>query len=118
MTHPSVEPQEPGEKSFSERVYEVVKRIPEGSVATYGQVAALIGAPRSARYVGYVLHSNPYQGVVPCHRVVFADGGLAPGFAFGGPDQQRTLLEAEGVVFSSSLSSHDLPRVNLSVSQW
>jgi len=118
MTNPSAAPQTSDEKSFSERVYDVVKRIPQGSVATYGQIASLIGAPRSARYVGYVLHSNPYQGVVPCHRVVFADGGLAPGFAFGGPDQQQALLEAEGVVFSSALSSHDLPRVDLSVSQW
>ncbi|RBQ00139.1 MGMT family protein [Bifidobacterium xylocopae] len=85
--------------SFFEQVYEVVKRIPYGAVATYGQVAALAGRPRSARYVGYALHSNPAPGVVPCHRVVFRDGSLAPGFAFGGPERQRALLESEGVVF-------------------
>ncbi|MBT1178218.1 MGMT family protein [Bifidobacterium vespertilionis] len=89
----------PQTKSFSERVYDVVRRIPRGTVATYGQVAALAGAPRSARFVGYALHSNPEPGVIPCHRVVFRDGSLAPGFAFGGPERQRALLEEEGVAF-------------------
>lgn len=87
------------EASFNQRVYDVVRRIPEGMVATYGQVAALAGAPRSARFVGFALHSNPEPGVIPCHRVVFRDGSLAPGFAFGGPDEQRALLENEGVSF-------------------
>jgi methylated-DNA-protein-cysteine methyltransferase-like protein len=105
-----------GAESFAERVYAAVRQIPEGNVATYGQIAAMIGAPRSARYVGFALHRNPYQGDVPCHRVVFRDGGLAPGFAFGGPDIQKDLLEKEGVVFSSKVSSHDLPCVDLSVS--
>lgn len=63
---------------FSRRVYEVVRRIPKGKVATYGQVAALAGAPRNARFVGYALHSNPEPGVIPCHRVVFRDGSLRP----------------------------------------
>lgn len=82
---------------FNKRVYEVVRRIPKGKVATYGQVAVLVGAPRNARFVGYALHSNPEPGVIPCHRVVFRDGSLAPGFAFGGPERQRLLLEEEGV---------------------
>jgi methylated-DNA-protein-cysteine methyltransferase-like protein len=103
-------------ESFAERVYAVVRQIPQGSVATYGQIAAMIGAPRSARYVGFALHRNPYQGEVPCHRVVFRDGGLAPGFAFGGPNVQRELLEKEGVVFTEKVSSHDLACVDLSVS--
>lgn len=85
--------------SFNGCVYAVVRRIPCGMVATYGQVAALAGAPRNARMVGYALHANPEPGVIPCHRVVFRDGSLAPGFAFGGPDEQRDLLEREGVVF-------------------
>ena len=80
---------------FSRHVYEVVRRIPKGKVATYGQVAALAGAPRNARFVGYALHSNPEPGVIPCHRVVFRDG------SFGGPERQRLLLEEEGVVFIS-----------------
>ena len=84
---------------FNKRVYEVVRRIPKGKVATYGQVAVLAGAPRNARFVGYALHSNPEPGVIPCHRVVFRDGSLAPGFAFGGPERQRLLLEEEGVAF-------------------
>ncbi|MBT1172076.1 MGMT family protein [Bifidobacterium sp. MA2] len=88
-----------GRRSFGERVYGVVRRIPRGRVATYGQVAALAGAPRAARFVGFALHANPEPGVIPCHRVVFRDGSMAPGFAFGGPERQRALLEAEGVVF-------------------
>ena len=87
------------EASFNDRVYAVVRGIPRGKVATYGQVAALVGAPRCAMMVGYALHANPEQGVIPCHRVVFRDGSLAPGFAFGGPDAQRSLLEGEGVTF-------------------
>ena len=79
-------------EGFFERVYEVVEQIPEGMVATYGQVALLAGRPRSARYVGYALHSNPRPGQIPCHRVVFADGRICEGFAFGGPDAQRELL--------------------------
>lgn len=86
-------------ESFASRVYAVVCRIPPGYVATYGQVAALAGNPRAARMVGYALHANPAPGVIACHRVVFRDGSLAPGFAFGGPERQRALLESESVVF-------------------
>ncbi len=82
-----------------EKVYAAVKLIPEGSVATYGQVAAAIGGVRLARVVGYALHANPEPGVIPCHRVVKKDGGVAPGFAFGGPGRQAELLKAEGVGF-------------------
>ena len=86
--------------AFSERIYEVVKLIPCGRVMSYGQVARLAGNPRGARAVGFALHRNPQPGVIPCHRVVFRDGSLAPGFVFGGPDEQRRLLEAEGVGFT------------------
>ena len=85
---------------FNERVYEVVKQVPCGKVTTYGDVARAIGAPRASRQVGWALHSNPYQGIVPCHRVVFRDGSLAEGFAFGGKDIQKALLVSEGVGFS------------------
>ncbi|MEG2025397.1 MAG: MGMT family protein [Gordonibacter sp.] len=88
---------------FSDKVFTVVRRIPTGKVATYGQVARLVGAPRSARYVGYALHANPDPGAevnsIPCHRVVFKDGGLCRGYAFGGPVVQRTMLEEEGITF-------------------
>ena len=85
--------------AFNEAVYELVRQIPEGCVASYGQVARMVGKPRNARFVGYALHVNPEPGIIPCHRVVFKDGSLAPGFAFGGEDEQRRLLEAEGIGF-------------------
>ena len=55
--------------SFYDIVYEQVKRIPKGKVATYGQIALMCGSPRASRAVGYALHFNPYPGVIPCHRV-------------------------------------------------
>ena len=84
-----------------EKIYEVVKSIPEGKVATYGQVALLAGNPRWARVVGYALHVNPEPGIIPCHRVVNREGRVVPGFAFGGEGVQRQLLESEGIVFET-----------------
>ena len=84
-----------------EKIYEVVKSIPEGKVATYGQVALLAGNPRWARVVGYALHVNPEPGIIPCHRVVNREGKVAPSFAFGGEGVQRQLLESEGIVFET-----------------
>ena len=83
--------------NFFSDVYEVVRQIPEGKVTTYGDIARRLGRPRSARVVGYALHINPEPFVIPCHRVVNREGRLAPGFAFGGGDVQRQLLENEGV---------------------
>lgn len=85
------------EKSFFERVYDVLALIPRGKVTTYGAIARKIGAPRSSRAVGYALHVNPKPVEYPCHRVVNREGRLAPAFAFGGIDVQRQLLENEGV---------------------
>ncbi len=82
-----------------EKIYEVVKTIPKGRVATYGWVAAQAGNPRWSRVVGYALHVNPEPGVIPCHRVVTKNGETAAAFAFGGESVQRSLLEAEGVAF-------------------
>ena len=82
-----------------EKIYEVVKTIPKGKVATYGQVAMLSGNPRWSRVVGYALHVNPQPGVIPCHRVVNRFGETSKAFAFGGEDIQRKLLEEEGIVF-------------------
>ena len=84
-----------------EKIYEVVKSIPKGKVATYGQVALLAGNPRWARVVGYALHVNPEPSIIPCHRVVNREGKVAPGFAFGGEEVQRQLLESEGIVFET-----------------
>ena len=82
---------------FSIDVYDAVRQIPEGCVASYGQIAALAGRPGAARAVGNILHKNPWPIEVPCHRIVHADGKLAPAFAFGGLDVQKQLLQSEGV---------------------
>ncbi len=87
---------------FFDAVYNAVKQIPRGKVASYGQVAIKIGKPRSARIVGYALHKNRYFGKVPCHRVVFADGSLTSAFCFGGKDAQREMLLREGIQFDNS----------------
>ena len=87
-------------ESFFEDIYDAVRKIPEGKVLNYGRVAAMCGRPGASRTVGWALHVNPYFGEVPCHRVVFADGSLAEGFAFGGIDVQRKMLESEGVKFT------------------
>ena len=86
-------------KGYFSRVYHLVASVPYGRVATYGQIAVLLGDPRAARTVGWALHSNPYPGVVPCHRVVNKEGELSGGFAFGGAERQRSLLKEEGVRF-------------------
>ncbi len=89
------------EENFFERVYSFVKKVPCGKVVTYGDVARAIGAPRCARQVGFALHSNPQPGVIPCHRVVFSTGSVCTGFAFGGKEVQKSLLESEGVEVSN-----------------
>jgi methylated-DNA-protein-cysteine methyltransferase-like protein len=82
---------------YKQRVYKLVKQIPKGKVTTYGEIAKKLHM--SPRTVGTALHLNPYEGEVPCHRVVNRDGRIAPGFAFGGIGAQRKLLEREGVEF-------------------
>ena len=84
---------------FFAEVYEIVSRIPKGRVASYGQIAFLLGKPRSARMVGLAMSCAPPDPDLPCHRVVSGSGRLAPGHVFGGPDRQRALLEAEGITF-------------------
>lgn len=80
-----------------EKIYEIVKKIPRGRVATYGQIAELAGNKKWSRAVGYALHANPEPDNIPCFRVVNRFGGLAPAFAFGGIDVQADLLRAEGI---------------------
>ena len=84
---------------FTRKIYDAVKRIPEGKVATYGQIAFLAGSPRAARVVGGALHRNPDPLKTPCHRVVFKDGSLCSSYVFGGEGVQRALLAGEGVAF-------------------
>ena len=81
----------------SQRIYEAVKRIPYGHVATYGQVAEMAGDRKMARAVGNALHHNPDPGTIPCFRVVNSKGELSGEFAFGGAGAQAKLLEAEGI---------------------
>lgn len=91
---------------FREGVYAAVRKIKPGCVATYGEVAVMAGRPGAARAVGTAMHLNPYEWGsfdiprelwVPCHRVVAASGALASGFGFGGAEEQKVRLEAEGV---------------------
>lgn len=83
--------------SPTRRIYEAVKKIPKGKVATYGQIAALAGNPRMSRAVGNALHKNPDPDSIPCYRVVSSKGELADEFAFGGKNIQKNLLEADGI---------------------
>lgn len=83
--------------SPTKRIYEAVKKIPRGKVATYGRVAELAGNPRMSRAVGNALHKNPDPEHIPCYRVVNAKGELAEAFVFGGVNMQEKLLQADGV---------------------
>lgn len=80
------------------RIYAVVRRIPRGRVATYGQVAALAGLPRHARQVGYALHALPEGSDVPWHRVINARGEISPRATPGWDHLQRALLRRERVL--------------------
>lgn len=82
------------------RIYRMVKRIPRGRVATYGQIATLAGLDGHARQVGYALHSLPDRSDIPWHRVINAKGEVSPRSASDSHELQRMLLEEEGVVFS------------------
>ncbi|MCR5666525.1 MAG: methylated-DNA--[protein]-cysteine S-methyltransferase [Eubacterium sp.] len=83
--------------SPSKRIYEAVKQIPKGKVATYGKVAEMAGDKKMARAVGNALHKNSDPDAIPCYRVVNSKGELAGEFAFGGAREQAKLLEADGI---------------------
>lgn len=87
-------------QSFFQQVYSFVRAVPAGKVTTYGAIAKALHT-RDARRVGQALHANPDGNTTPCHRVVFSDGRLAPGYAFGGPNEQLRRLQLEGVAFLS-----------------
>ena len=95
-----------------EKIYEVVKKIPKGRVATYGQVAALAGNRRLSRVVGYALHVNPDPENIPCYRVVNRFGEVSRAFAFGGENMQIILLRADGIEVT------DEGRVDLDTYLW
>ena len=97
--------------SFSQKVYRLTKQIPQGKVATYGQIARLLGQPRAARAVGNALHHNPYR-TVPCHRVVNREGKLAENFGDRGWQGHRARLLKEGLKFKTQ------KQVDLKAHQW
>ena len=94
------------------RIYSVVRRIPRGKVATYGQVAALAGLRGHARQVGYALHALSENARIPWHRVINAKGEISLRSAVGGHHEQRMRLEREGVEFDQR------NRVNLDHFGW
>ena len=99
------------DKSAFELIYDVVKQIPKGKVATYGQVASLAGNRRWSRVVGYALHANPDPEHIPRHRVVKRMGEGSKAFVFGGANKQVELLRNEGVEVEDG-------RVDLDIYRW
>ncbi len=95
--------------NFFEQVWQTVAKIPKEKVATYCQIASILGT-RDARRIGHALHANKDRRV-PCHRVVMADGSMASGFAFGGSREQMKILLSEGVKFIGN-------KVDLDKSRW
>ena len=97
------------------RVYEAVKKIPSGHVATYGQIALLAGDKNMARAVGNALHNNPDPDSIPCFRVVNAKGQLSGRFAFGGAEVQASLLRSDGVEVNRDMV--DISRFGIRIEQ-
>lgn len=85
--------------NFFQQVYALTSKVPKGKVTTYGTIARAIST-NNARRIGHALHANR-DNQIPCHRVVFANGSLAPGYAFGGPEVQKDKLLSEGVGFTA-----------------
>lgn len=96
--------------AFARDVYGILRRIPPGSVLTYGDVARMLGKPGAARAVGMINSRNPSEANAPCHRLVGSDGSLH-GYAFGGVAAKRRKLLAEGVIFNGT-------KVDLAASRW
>jgi methylated-DNA-protein-cysteine methyltransferase-like protein len=98
------------ESNFFERVYQVVRKIPKGKVATYGQIAEFLGT-KDARRVGHALHANK-DNQTPCHRVVNKLGRVSKSFAFDGEIEQKKRLLGEKITFTSK------SRVDLNKHLW
>lgn len=97
--------------AFQNKVYSFIRKIPKGKVATYGQVAKLVGSPGAARAVGMCMKVNPDAPRTPCHRIVASDGSLTGYSAEGGIAKKKAMLMKEGVVFIGN-------RVDLTKSLW
>ena len=83
-------------KKLARQVYDLVAKIPQGKIATYGQIAMALKI-KSPRLVGRILHQNQDPQKVPCHRVVFANGSLAKNYTYGGLIKQKERLLKEGI---------------------
>ena len=88
-----------GQSNLYQKIYEIVADIPAGQVATYGQIAWMVGIPNAPRVIGYAMSKVPLGLNIPCHRVVNKAGAMAPNHVFGGGQNQRDLLEQEGITF-------------------
>ena len=99
--------------SPTKRIYEAVKKIPKGKVATYADVAEMAGDRKMARAVGNALHKNPDPSTIPCHRVVNSKGELAGEYAFGGAWKQAQILESEGVEVAEGKVNLDRYRIKI-----
>jgi len=97
----------------NEDVYELLRKIPEGKVTTYGDLAKALGNPSASRIIGRILGQNPNPIHVPCHRVVMSDGKLG-GYA-NGTAKKKGLLEKEGLSITNGIVS-DFTRVRISLS--
>ncbi|MBI4005001.1 MGMT family protein [Candidatus Roizmanbacteria bacterium] len=80
------------------RIYKLLQMIPKGKVTTYGAIAQYLNIS-SPRIVGRILHLNTHPEKFPCHRVVYSNGALSPGYAFGGYKAQKRKLAQEGIAF-------------------
>ena len=94
------------------KIYDMVGQIPEGQVATYGQIAKLIGFPKHARHIGFALSRLENNSHIPWHRIVNAKGKISLSGIDGCDDYQRMLLEEEGIVFN------DKNLISLTDFQW
>ena len=99
-------------EGFFEKVWRIVEKIPRGKVATYGQIAYMLGNPRAARTVGWALHSMPKDRDIPWQRVINSRGRISTDCGEHDPGVQRMLLESEGIQFDEK------GFVDLRVYQW
>lgn len=95
---------------FAEDVYAIVATVPYGKVASYGQIAEMVGRPKEGREVGTIMSRAPSH--LPCHRIVNRTGALAPDYVFGGQQRQQQMLEEEGITFTSD------GRIDMVMHQW
>lgn len=104
----SVKTKDSEPRNFYEAVYRVVRKVPKGRVMTYGQIAAILGAPRAARAVGYAMRASPDR--IPWQRVINRKGQISARSQVERPILQKMLLESEGVHFDAS-GTCDLERL-------